>query len=757
MPATKFLSPDDVTAGQSDDAGRTENLDSATVSASRAGKHTPVTFTTVSAEELRKAAPLSSLPMVLDLQPSVVSTNEGGTGLGYSKLTLRGIKGSQLNVTLNGITLNDQESQEVFWVNTPSLTSILSSVQLQRGLGTSANGAGAFGGSINMSTASAAPGYHGSFELGRGSWNTLTTSFSAGTGLLQSGLYFDVACSKNLTDGYIRNAFADVQSAFAVIGWIKKRNSLRLTYLMGDQRTGITWNGEPYAKFAQGDYKYNTAGAYTDGDGNLRYYDNETDNYRQHHLQLSFTHQFSDGLFWSTTLNRTKGSGYYEQYKEDRNPEDYALFLGSQGVGGWDEADFVVHKAMDNAYNVLSSNLRYLSDRLSLTGGVYLSSYDGDHFGEVVWSSLPLDLVSSPDHWYDNNGLKREINFFARAEWKPIEWLTAFVDLQYRGISLNMQGVDDDLSPLDYSRRWDFFNPRAGLTANIESRQRLYASISLGHREPGRGDLKENIKSILRLEELGDQDTDLSLSLKEERMVDLEAGYAFESERLSFGANLYLMHYKDMLLETGKLSSTGYAIKENIPRSFRRGVELSLAWRPFRSVRIDANSTLSSNKLLDYTAWYEDYDPDWNFVGQHPEHFDKVDILHSPSFVGMLRVSYSPFAGRSSSPFRNTTLALSFKRVGSQYWDNTGSLDRQIPAYTRADLGIGHEFNVVGGKLAISAFVSNLLDKRYYADAWVYRAHFTDGTWYQEEGVFPQAPIHAILKLSYRFGPSTNH
>ena len=266
--------------------GVVDKLDSAVVSATRAGDSTPVTYTMVSRDELRSANPINSLPMSLALQPSVISVNEGGTGLGYSKMTVRGIKGSQINVTLNGVTLNDAEAQEVFWVNIPALSNLLSSVQLQRGLGTSAAGPGAFGASINMSTASVGPDPYASVDMGYGSYDTFTLTAAAGTGLTRSGVYADFAYSRGNTNGYIRNAFADVQSALGVLGWMDERNSLRFTWLYGNQRTGITWHGIDLDQYAA-DRRYNPAGEYHDEYGNVRYYDNDTDNYTQHHLQLN--------------------------------------------------------------------------------------------------------------------------------------------------------------------------------------------------------------------------------------------------------------------------------------------------------------------------------------------------------------------------------------------------------------------------------------------------------------------------------------
>ena len=321
-PAAAFAGNDSKSAGEESD--KVEHLDSVVVSASRAGKSTPVTYTMVGRQEIRSANPINSVPMILNLQPSVVTYNEGGTGLGNSNMTIRGSKGSQINVTLNGVTLNDAESQEVFWVNIPSLASILSSVQVQRGLGTTANGSGAFGASVNMSTASVQSDPFAVVDVSAGSWNTFETTVAAGTGLSKSGFYANAAYSRGYTDGYIRNAKVKSQSAFVALGWMNERNSLRMTWLMGHQRSGITWNGIDIEQYHK-DRKYNDAGLYYDEYGNVRYYDNAIDAYDQNHIQLNYTHGFSDALTWSTTLNYTRGDGYDEYYKEDKKLPEYGF------------------------------------------------------------------------------------------------------------------------------------------------------------------------------------------------------------------------------------------------------------------------------------------------------------------------------------------------------------------------------------------------------------------------------------------------
>ena len=733
------------------DEERVERLDSVVVSSSRAGRNTPVTFTMVGKEELGRKNPLNSLPMNLALQPSVVSVNEGGTGLGYSKMTVRGSKGSQINVTLNGITLNDAESQEVFWVNIPALSSMISSVQLQRGLGTSANGAGAFGASINMSTASVSSEPSGSAEVSMGSYGTFTSTFAAGSGLLPSGVYFNAAYSRGMTDGYIRNAYADVQSAMAVLGWMNGRNSLRLTWLMGDQRTGITWEGISPEMYAV-DRRYNPAGEYYDQFGNVHYYDNETDNYMQNHLQLNYTRAFTDRLAWSTTFNYTRGDGYYENYKAGKSFSKY--MMDSPVIDGvqYDEGDFITKEALANDYFVLNSDLRYSSDRLKLTAGLNLSRYDGDHIGSVLWNNVLGDSFDYGSHeWYLNRGLKHEANAFVRGEMLLAEHLTAFADLQYRGVWLEMSGPEDDGVLLDHKDNWQFFNPRAGLSYRWSDSSRIYASAALGHREPGRSDIKELILDANMAASAGAASR--GVDIRPEKMLDIEAGYEYMTENLSLSANIYLMEYWDMLLETGKLTDVGYAIKENVPRSWRRGIEVAAAWKPLEWLQVGGNITLSTNKIRNFTAYYEKYDNmnDWNYLGQHAVDFEKTDILMSPSLMGMASVTFRPFAGSVRS-WESAYLSINGKYVGKQYYDNTSSEERSIPSYFVADLSLGYEFPVKDSSLDLSFHVNNLFNRMYYADAWLWRAYFQqEDDYYSETGLYPQAPVNMMFKVTWSF------
>ncbi|MCQ2135000.1 MAG: TonB-dependent receptor [Bacteroidales bacterium] len=731
-----------------DDGDKVEKLDSVVVSASRAGRKTPVTYTMVGKDELSGANPINSLPMVLSLQPSVVTFNEGGTGLGNSAMTVRGSKGSQINVTLNGITLNDAESQEVFWVNIPALPTLINSVQLQRGLGTSANGSGAFGASVNMSTASVSADPFASMDVSVGSWNTFATTVTAGTGLTKSGLYFNVAYSRDYTDGYIRNAWVKSQSLFGVLGWMKGNNSLRLTYLMGDQHSGITWNGIDLSMYEE-NRRYNDSGEYYDANGNVKYYDNESDNYRQHHIQLNYTHQFSDALTWSTTLNYTRGDGYDEYYKASKkfskylSPDYIAANMPGQGSK---KSDFIIRKSMGNDYFVFNTDVRYRTDVLNLTAGLNASHYFGDHFGTMLWNSVLGDgfdydkFNEGYKNWYYNDADKNDASAFVRAEYQPVEWLTAFADLQYRYVGLDMRGPDDDFESVAYKNNWNFFNPRAGVTASWAPEHKAYASVALGHREPGRGDIKENVKG-----------SDIS-PIKPERMLDFEVGYEYSSSKLSASANIYMMEYWDMLLETGRLSSSGYAIKENVPRSYRRGLEIAAAWKAAPWLRLDANTTLSLNKIENYTSYVQEIDEWWDELGT-TQAFDygKTTMLMSPSVTGMVQVSVNPFVNASSS-LKTTTLSINGKFVGKQYLDNTEREEMAVPSYFVSNLSLTHEFKLNSGFLGLSAYVNNLLNSEYYASGWRWE-YVYQGTKDMETGVgvYPQATRNFMVKVSYRF------
>jgi len=707
-------------------------LDSIVVEAWKAGRNTPVSHSEMKQAEIRQISPVQSIPMALSLMPSVVTSTEGGNGLGYSTMRVRGSDGSRTNVTMNGIALNDAESQEVFWVNIPSFSTFVQELQLQRGVGTSSNGPGAFGASLNIRTLFTRPEAYGVAEIGAGSFNSFTTVAGAGTGLTNSGLSFDVRYSRSTGDGYIRNAGSDLTSLFATAGWLKGDNSIRINYIYGNQKTGITWEGISREQMEL-DRRFNPAGMYFDEAGNMRFYDNETDNYRQHHIQLMYTRALGEYLTWNSVLHYTDGFGYYENYKSARKFSAYGLPAQTTGGVTYTKSDLIQRQALKNGYYAASSGLNYSKGSLRATGGVSYSYYDGDHFGNIIWSmrneSIPADY-----RWYFNKGYKGDLSAYARAEAELAKNLIAFADLQYRHVSYTLRGDDKDFVSLNYDMKYNFFNPKAGLTYKSGG-SKFFASVAVGRREPGRADIKESIKAGK-----GDE-------IRPERLIDWEAGYSYSAADFTVQANLYFMEYKDQLVPTGRLSETGYVIKENVPVSYRRGIELAASWQPVKFLKLEGNLALSRNKIKDYTNWTDlyDNDNDWNPLPQKSTWYESTNLSFSPQSVGMAMVTLLP--GKS------TTLSLYGKHVGKQYFDNTSSESRSIPAYFVTGFRGVQSFRIRGeSSLDLGLYIENLLDRKYFSNAWVYMAEFANGApAYVEEGLYPQAGINFMVKISYKF------
>ena len=715
-----------------------EHLDSIVVNAQRAGTRTPVAYSQIYGKELRKNSQSHSLPMMLGLQPSVVATTEGGLGLGYTKMSVRGSDETRTNITINGIAMNDSESQQVFWVNLPSIHSFLGSAQLQRGVGTSSNGAGAFGASLNLQTASNKPDPYGAAEMSAGSYGTFMTTIAAGTGISPKGFSFDAVYSHGQTDGYIRNAKADLNSLYLSGRWTAKDKQFKLSYILGDQATGITWEGVSPQMYAV-DRRYNIAGEYYDEMGNVHYYNNETDNYMQHYIQAAYTQSFGEFWSWNTIFNFTKGDGYYENYKADTKFSKYGLENAVIDGKLYKKSDFIVQQAMDNSFYAANTSLIYNKAGLKASAAASYSYYDGDHFGDMIWCKhISFD---QPHRWYENNGTKHDYSAYIKCEADFGKHFTAFADLQYRGVSYELSGMDKDFANLQWNHNYNFLNPKGGITYTPDNFQHFYASIAVAHREPSRSDIKESIKS-------GAAD-----ALKAERLVDYELGYRLATEKVSLTANLYFMEYKDQLVATGKLSDVGYVIKENIPNSYRRGLELAAAWQAAQFLRLDGNITLSQNKAVDYTAYIDTYDNanDWNPVEQTKVFFNKTNLILSPEVVGMIMASVSPGSGLE--------LSLSGKFVGKQYMDNFNSDFSEVPSYFVSSLNVSKEFSlkksssaVAASALRLSLAVDNLFNNKYYSYGWIYQAWFADGSSpYIEQGVYAQAPTNFMFKVAFEF------
>ena len=721
-------------ADEQPDSLKNVHLEEVVVSATRAGKNTPMTYSNVSQSEIKKENAARNIPTILQNIPSLVAFTEDGSGVGNTSMRIRGTDATRINVTLNGMPLNNPESQEVYWVNLPDLSSSLQSIQVQRGVGTSTNGAAAFGASISMKTLGARSEAYGEASTSIGSYNTFSSTIAAGSGILKNGLSLDARYSRNTGDGYIRNGFVNHSNLYAALSHYTDKQLIRLSYINGRQKTGITWEGispEDMEKYGR---RYNPAGEYKDDAGNTHYYDNETDNYYSHIAQLLFTRELSDYLSMNANLSYNNGFGYYENYRQNRKYSDFGL--QPQVVDGttYSRTDFIRQKLMRNDFYVANLSLTYTKDALNwIFGGTY-SFYDGDHYGKLPWIKHNQNIAEDYE-WYRNVGKKGEFNFFTKAEYQFTRQLSLFGDIQYRNISYRFSGIDDDLVDITRDFNYNFFNPKAGIFYRIDNRNNLYASVAVGQREPLRTDLKESVKGG------GGEDR-----IRPEKMFDYELGYRFSNENgLNLGANLYYMDYKDQMVQTGKLNNVGYKLMENVKNSYRAGVELEVSV-PFadNKFRFDANATLSQNKIKNYTAYFDLYNSDWDMIGQTSKEFESTQISFSPNAVGT--------AGLTYQPLRSLYFNILGKYVGKQYLDNTSDDAKSIPSYFVSNFSAGYTFDKTPiGRIALQVFVSNLFNKEYIANGWAATDAFEDGSTANWIGYYTQATRNFMTRITISF------
>ena len=703
-------------------------LDEVMIQDVRVSNKAPLTTSTLDRSELDEARTAVSLPFMLETQPSVVASGENG-GVGATALRIRGVDGSRINVNINGITLNDAESQEVFWYNIPNLGGMAQSMQIQRGVGASNGGSPAFGAAINMQTLNAHNRAYGQADLGFGSWNARQYSFSAGTGILGSGLSFDFAYSGLTSDGYIRSWGTDQQSFFGSASWYGERTLIKLLAIIGSQTTGITWDGA-YDYQLDEDPTYNPSGEYT-MDGNTMYYPNETDNYWQRHYQLYISHLLTDQWSIHGALDYTHGDGYYEQYKADASYKKKLFLTDISGSG-----DYITRKQMDN--NAITGNLsmHYSGNKLSLSVGDHLLYFDGYHFGNVLWFRDTAIHIDSPYEWYRYNGTKTDNSFYVKAAYDFTDDLNIYADLQLRTVNYKLKGSTDDRNTakeqcmVDFDQNYLFFNPKAGINYRINGNQRTYFVAGISNREPTKSDIKDAI---------GRNDT-----VKAETMLDLELGYQLAYNRWAFNVNLYGMFYKDQLTPSGDLSSSGYALMENVDKSYRIGIELEGGYMFTDWFRMDANLTLSQNKVLDYTfADFADGDADPNLVTR------TTDLALSPNIVGAAIATFTPC--------KDAKLQLIGKYVGKQYADNTSRECYAIDPYFLLNLKASYTWKLKGtNEIEAQLLVNNLLDHKYRLSAWVgdwvddwtgpaAAYYYHDRAWLQQPG------INFMARVIYRF------
>ena len=712
-------------------------LEELIVSGTRAGAATPVSYSNITASDIKKQNAARNIPAILQTTPSLVSFTEDGLGVGNTYFRIRGTDATRINVTLNGMPLNNPESQEVFWVNLPDLSNSLQNIQIQRGVGTSTNGSAAFGASISLQTTGARNEAYGEASTSVGSYGTFLSNIAAGTGILDNGISFDGRFSRVTGNGYIRNGSVDHINLYAALSHYTDKQLLRLSYLKGVQHTGITWEGVSEEQMEDPQYgrRYNPAGEYEDEVGNRLYYDNETDNYYSDILQLTLTRELSPYFVVNGGLSYNYGYGYYENYREDNDFSDFGLPAQTLDGVTYEQSDFIRRKLMENDFYVASLGLNYTRNRMKLTFGGMYSFYDGDHFGRLPWIKFNQSVAEDYE-WYRNVGRKSEINLFVKADYQLNEKLSFFGDLQYRRVNYRFTGMDDDLMDLTGEFNYNFLNPKMGINLNLGERSRLYVSAAVGQREPLRTDLKDGIK--------GESVT----PIQPERMIDYELGYQYMStEGLQLGANLYFMDYNNQMVQTGKLNDVGYKLMENVKESYRAGLELEAAvplWD--NKFRVDANATFSRNKIKNYVAWFDQYNnqDEWERIGQVSEEYGTTDISFSPSVIGA--------AGLTWQPLQALYMNLMGKYVGKQYMDNTSDEIKSIDSYFVSNFSAGYTLKKSPvGTFNLQVFVNNLFNRKYVANGWAATGTFANGSSVHWIGYYPQATRNYMMRLTLSF------
>ena len=720
-----------------------ENADSVTtlanleIVATRATSKTPVAFSSVKKSEIEKINDGRDLPFLLSMTPSMVSTSDAGAGVGYSTMRIRGTDGTRINVTANGVPINDSESHVVYWVNMPDLASSLKDIQVQRGAGTSTNGAGAFGASVNMMTDSPSLVPYGELSAAYGSYNTHKETLKAGSGLIRDHWTADIRLSNIGSDGYIDRASSSLWSYFGQLGYRNENLYLRLLAFGGKETTYMAWDYASKEDMKKYGRRYNPCGEYTDSEGKTAYYPDQKDYFTQHHFQLLYGQRLGESWRINAALHYTKGDGHYEQLKTRRSLVEYGLtpFLDNDG-NLVKKSDLVRLKYNDNDFYGVTASATYDRDRLSLTVGGAANNFHGGHFGRIAWVRNYLGAINPLQKYYDNTGKKFDSDIYARANVDIWRGLSGFADLQYRHINYSIKGQTDNydyaqgaLRMIDVTRKYDFFNPKIGLNFTDGRHNRVFASWSVAHREP----VRDNFV-----------DGDPGRYPTAERMFDYELGYVFTSGMFNAWENLYYMDYKDQLVLTGELSDTGNPLSVNVPSSYRMGIELQGGIRPCQWFEWEINATLSRNRIKDYTEFIYDDDgmnPILNKIGSTP-------IAFSPDFI--LNNAFS-FA------WRGFEADLQSHFVSRQYLSNIHSKEESLDPYFVSNLSLAYTVrNFLRLKeVRLGVTVYNIFNEKYenngYAGAGYYTGDDGKPVIYRYAGFAAQAPANVLASISIRF------
>lgn len=684
------------------------------VRAIRAGDNAPFTKTNLSKKEISKGNLGQDIPFLLNQTPSVVINSDAGNGVGYTGIRIRGTDATRVNVTLNGIPYNDAESQGTFFVDLPDFASSTSSIQIQRGVGTSSNGAGAFGGSINISTNEVNKNAYAELNNSIGSFNTWKNTVKVGTGLINGHFTTDLRLSRISSDGYIDRATTDLKSFHFSTAYIAAKSSLRLNIFSGKEKTYQAWNGVSEAMLLT-NRRYNPSGTEKPGDP----YHNEIDDYLQTHYQLFFNHQLTDNLSFNTAFFLTKGKGFYEQYKADRKYSSFGLPNPVYGTTIITKTDVIRQLWLDNDFYGNIFSLQYKKKNTQLSFGGAITKYDGQHYGKLLWAKNG-GLPDNNYRWYDFNPIKNDVTTYLKWQQQLTSNWSLFADMQYRYVKYAIDGFRDNPT-VSISNRYNFINPKAGISY-ANNGWKSYLSYAIANKEPNREDFETGINQLP----------------KPERLHDIELAVEKNNATTNWSATFYYMNYKNQLVLTGKINDVGAYTRTNIAKSYRTGVELQGAAKINSWMNFAANLALSSNKVLDFTEYIDDYDNG----GQKTTAFTKSAIAYSPAVVGGATINFLPI--------KNAELSLLSKYVSKQYLDNTENDSRALNSFYTQDVRAIYTIQPKWLKeINIIAQVNNVFNKKYepngYTFSYVYGGATTTENYY-----FPMAGANFMVGLNIK-------
>ena len=715
-----------IIAQESDSITFKKNLDEVSVNALRANEKTPMAFTNISKSEIKKSNLGQDLTYLISLTPSVVTTSDAGAGIGYTGLRVRGTDPSRINVTINGIPINDSESQGVWWVNMPDFASSLDNIQIQRGVGTSTNGAAAFGASINLKTMGLNQKAYTITNNSVGSFNTLKNNIEFGSGLLNNKFTFDGRLSKISSDGYIDRASSDLKSLYLQGAYFGKKSVLKAIVFSGQERTYQAWNGVPQ-RYLDTNRTFNS---YT--------YENEVDNYNQTHYQLHYNEQLNSKTNIHLATHYTHGEGYYENEKLNQDLADYGLSNVLIGNDTISSTDLVRRKWLNNDFGGITYSINHKNDFINLVIGGANNVYSGQHYGNVIWAQYMSNGLFNHEY-YKNIATKYDNNLFIKSNFQVSEKTSLFLDLQSRNIEYEFNGNDIEGNSGTQEVSLEFFNPKFGLSHKMNEEQLFYGSFAVANKEPNRSDYVESSPNSRPLHET---------------LYDTEIGFKYSTSDFRFNANAYIMNYDNQLIKTGEINDVGYFTSENVKSSFRRGIELEGSVLLSKKLAWAANMTISENKIDSFIQYIDS----WDTGGQEEVIYTNTDLAFSPSIIWASQLTYN-FED-------NLSLDFITKYVGEQFIDNSSSNDRKLDDYLVNNLRVTYDLkSKIFNYARISLQINNLFDEEYVSNAWIYRFvsdgydpseddhYVTQGSdgGYNMAGYFPEATRNYLVGLTLGF------